>query len=133
SSSGSEDRHPASTGHSFRRWRSPIANAFSFSSASRERRAASGPLLAIIPRRDRPGSAGTLGSRTITMPAGQFSKDPAIDRALRHSVRDGMAYSVAAGGGETYFSAFALFFGATAPQVALLTALPPFIGSLAQI
>ncbi len=67
------------------------------------------------------------------MPAGQYSKDPAIDRALRHSVRDGMAYSIAAGGGETYFSAFALFCGATAPQVALLTTLPPLLGSLAQI
>jgi len=62
----------------------------------------------------------------------QFDKDPGVDRALRHSVRDGMAYSVAAGGGETYFSAFALFLKATGPQVALLTTLPPLIGSLAQ-
>ena len=53
------------------------------------------------------------------MPAGQFSKDPAIDSALRHSVRDGMAYTVQVGAGETYFSAFALFLRATAPQVAL--------------
>ncbi|HEY8519654.1 MAG TPA: MFS transporter [Gammaproteobacteria bacterium] len=67
------------------------------------------------------------------MAAGQFAKDPAVDRALRHSVRDGMAFSIAAGGGETYFSAYALFFGATAPQVALLTTLPPLLGSLAQI
>ena len=43
------------------------------------------------------------------MPAGQFSKDPVVDKALRHSVRDGMAYSVQVGAGETYFSAFALF------------------------
>lgn len=63
----------------------------------------------------------------------QFHKDPGIDRALRHSVRDGMAYSVAAGGGETYFSAFALFLRATAPQVALLAALPPLIGAFAQV
>ena len=67
------------------------------------------------------------------MPAGQFSKDPAVDRALRHSIRDGMGYSVAAGGGETYFSAFALFLRATAPQVALLATLPPLLGSLAQL
>jgi MFS family permease len=63
----------------------------------------------------------------------QFHKNPRIDRALRHAVRDGMAYSVAAGGGETYFSAFALFFRATVPEVALLTTLPPLIGSLAQL
>lgn len=67
------------------------------------------------------------------MPAARFAKDPVVDRALRHSVRDGMAYSVAAGGGETYFSAFALFLRATAPQVALLTTLPPLVGSLAQL
>jgi MFS family permease len=63
----------------------------------------------------------------------QFDKDPRIDRALHHSVRDGMSYSVAAGGGETYFSAFALFLKATAPQVALLSTLPPLLGSLGQL
>ena len=58
------------------------------------------------------------------MPAGQFSKDPVVDKALRHSVRDGMAYSAQVGAGETYFSAFALFLRATAPQVALVSTLP---------
>ena len=67
------------------------------------------------------------------MPAGQFSKDPSVDRALRHSVRDGMGYSVQVGAGETYFSAFALFLNATAAQVALLSTLPPLLGSSAQI
>ena len=67
------------------------------------------------------------------MAAQRFAKDPVIDRALRHSVRDGMAFSVAAGGGETYFSAFALYLRASAPQVALLTTLPPFLGSAAQL
>ena len=43
------------------------------------------------------------------MARAQFSKDPIVDRSLRHSVRDGMAYSVQVGAGETYFSAFALF------------------------
>ena len=43
----------------------------------------------------------------------RFAKDPSVDRALRHSVRDGVAYSVMAGAGETYFSAFAIFFKAT--------------------
>jgi MFS family permease len=40
---------------------------------------------------------------------------------------------VQVGAGETYFSAFALFLRATAPQVALLTTLPPLLGSLAQL
>src|SRR5690606_19586644 len=100
------------------------------SPAGHSPRAAIFALLATGPPRH---SAGTLDARIARMPAGQYSKDPAIDRALRHSVRDGMAYSIAAGGGETYFSAFALFCGATAPQVALLTTLPPLLGSLAQI
>ena len=38
-----------------------------------------------------------------------FTKDPKINSALRHSVKDGVAYSVMTGAGETYFSAFALF------------------------
>jgi MFS family permease len=67
------------------------------------------------------------------LPAGQFSKDPVVDKALRHSVRDGMAYTVQVGAGETYFSAFALFLRATAPQVALLSTLPPLLASSAQI
>ena len=67
------------------------------------------------------------------MSAGQFSKDPVVDKALRHSVRDGMAYSVHVGAGETYFSAFALFLRATAPQVALISTLPLLLASFAQI
>jgi MFS family permease len=67
------------------------------------------------------------------MPAGQFSKDPVVDKALRHSVRDGMAYSVQVGAGETYFAAFALFLRATAPQVALVSTLPLLLASSAQI
>jgi MFS family permease len=67
------------------------------------------------------------------MAAGQFSKNPVVDKALRHSVRDGMAYSVQVGAGETYFSAFALFLRATAPQIALLATLPQLLASAAQI
>ncbi|HEU4619963.1 MAG TPA: MFS transporter [Gammaproteobacteria bacterium] len=74
----------------------------------------------------------TTNPTAAAAPAGKFAKDPAVDRALVHSIRDGMAYSISAGGGETYFSAFALFIGATAPEVALLTTLPPFAGALAQ-
>lgn len=63
----------------------------------------------------------------------RYSKDPRVDRTLRHSVRDGVAYSVMSGGGETYFSTFALFLKASAPQVALLSVLPQLLGSLAQL
>ncbi len=63
----------------------------------------------------------------------RFAKDPVVDRSLRHSVRDGVAYSVMAGSGETYFSAFAIFFKASTTQIGLLASLPPLISSLAQL
>lgn len=43
-----------------------------------------------------------------------------------------MAFSAMVGGAETYLSAFAIFLKANAPQVALLTTLPPLVGSSAQ-
>jgi MFS family permease len=63
----------------------------------------------------------------------RYSKDPKVERALSHSIRDGVAFSAQVGAGETYFSAFALFLRATAPQVALLSTLPPLLASLAQL
>jgi len=65
--------------------------------------------------------------------SGQFAKDQNVDKALRHSVRDGVAYSVMAGAGETYFSAFALFFKANTAQIGLLASLPALVSSLAQL
>lgn len=62
-----------------------------------------------------------------------YAEDPVVDRSLRHSVRDAAAYSVMTGGGETYFSAFAVFLHATTSQVALLASLPPLLGSFAQL
>lgn len=62
-----------------------------------------------------------------------FSSDPRVEQSLRHSVRDGVAYSVMSGVGETYFAAYALFLGATAAQVSLLAAAPPLFGALAQL
>src|SRR5690606_33477302 len=56
-----------------------------------------------------------------------------VDRSLRHSVRDGMAYAVMVGGAETYLAAFALFCRASAAQVALLSTLPALLGSLGQL
>jgi len=62
-----------------------------------------------------------------------FSPDPKVDRSLRHSIRDGVAYSVMAGGGESYFSAYALLFKASATDVGILATLPPLIGSFFQL
>ena len=62
-----------------------------------------------------------------------YSKDPRAEQSLRRSVRDGVAYSVMAGTGETYISAYALFLKASASQISWLTALPALLGSLSQI
>ncbi|MEW6330695.1 MAG: MFS transporter [Pseudomonadota bacterium] len=63
----------------------------------------------------------------------RFSKDPRTDQSLRHSVRDGVAYSIMAGAGEHYLSAYALFLKATAAQISWLAAFPSLIGSFAQL
>ena len=63
----------------------------------------------------------------------RYSNDPQVDRSLRHSVRDGVSYSIMSGAGETYFAAYALFLGATAAQVSLLAAAPPLLGALTQL
>lgn len=62
-----------------------------------------------------------------------YSKDARVERSLRHSVRDGISYSMMAGAGETYLSAYALFLKASTAQISLLTALPSLLGSLAQV
>jgi MFS family permease len=62
-----------------------------------------------------------------------YSKDPVVDKSLRHALRDAAAYSAMTGSGETYFSAFAVFLHATTTQIGMLAALPPLLGSLAQL
>ncbi len=62
-----------------------------------------------------------------------FSSQPEVERSLRHSIRDGVAYSVMTGAGETYFSAFAVLIKATPGQIGLLAALPQLLASLAQL
>jgi len=62
----------------------------------------------------------------------RYSKDPRTEQSLRHSVRDGVAYSFMAGAGETYFSAYALFLKATTAQISWLAAFPSLLGSFAQ-
>ncbi|MBI3569990.1 MAG: MFS transporter [Gammaproteobacteria bacterium] len=63
----------------------------------------------------------------------RFSKDPRNEQSLKHSMRDGVAYSVMAGAGETYFSAYALFLKATTAQISWLAAFPSLLGSFAQL
>src|SRR5512135_2490250 len=65
--------------------------------------------------------------------ARRYARDPQVDRSLRHSVRDGVAVSVQSGSGENYFNAFVVHLKATTGEIALLAALPPLVGSLAQL
>jgi len=62
-----------------------------------------------------------------------LSRDPQVDRSLRHSLRDAAAFAVMTGSGETYFSAFALFLKASTPQIGLLASLPPLLASFVQL
>lgn len=62
-----------------------------------------------------------------------YSRDPQVERSLRYSVRDGVAWSVMFGAGESYLQAFAVFLKATTAQITLLTALPALLGSLSQL
>lgn len=65
------------------------------------------------------------------MPA--LSRDPDVERSLKHSLKDATAFAAMTGVGETYVSAFALFLKATAPQIGLLASLPPLLASLTQL
>lgn len=56
-----------------------------------------------------------------------------VKKSLRYSLRDGAAFAVMSGAGESYFSAFALFLRASSQEIAWLTAFPPLIGSWMQL
>jgi len=62
-----------------------------------------------------------------------YSRDPDVNRSLNYSVRDGVAWSLMFGAGESYLQAFAVFLKATTAQITLLTALPSMLGSVAQL
>ena len=62
-----------------------------------------------------------------------FSRDPRVEQSLRHSVRDGVAYSIMAGAGESFFAAYALLLKASAAHVSILAALPSLLGSVSQL
>lgn len=63
----------------------------------------------------------------------RYSHDPVIDQSLKHSVRDGAAYAVMSGSGETYFSAFAVFLKASTAQIGFLASVPQLLASFAQL
>ncbi len=62
-----------------------------------------------------------------------FSSDPQTEQSLRHSIKDGVYFSAMTGGGESYFSAFAIFLQASTPMIGLLASLPPLLASSMQI
>lgn len=62
-----------------------------------------------------------------------FSNDAAVEKSLRHSLKDAAAFATMVGIGETYFSAFALFLKASTPQIGLLASLPPLLASFVQL
>lgn len=62
-----------------------------------------------------------------------FSKDPQIEKSLRHSLHDGVSYSIMVGVSETYFSAYAILLKASTQQIGLLAALPPLLASFTQL
>lgn len=63
----------------------------------------------------------------------RYSRDPQVDRSLHYSVRDGVAWSLMFGAGESYLQAFAVFLKASTAQITLLSALPSLLGSIAQL
>jgi len=63
----------------------------------------------------------------------RYSRDPEVERSLRYSVRDGVAWSLMFGAGESYLQAFAVFLKATTAQMTLFSALPSLLGSSAQL
>jgi len=67
------------------------------------------------------------------MPRNVYASDPAVDRSLRHSLKDGASYATMLGIGETYLSAFALFLKASTPQIGLLASLPALLASFVQL
>ncbi len=63
----------------------------------------------------------------------RYSRDPRVERSLDYSVRDGVAWSLMFGAGESYLQAFAVFLKASTAQIMLLSALPSLLGSVAQL
>lgn len=62
-----------------------------------------------------------------------YSDDQQVESSLRHSIKDGIYYSILTGGAESYFSAFAIFLQASTTVVGLLASLPPLLASFMQM
>ena len=60
-------------------------------------------------------------------------QDAAREKGLRSQVQEGACAAVMQGSGETYLSAFALLLHSTPFQIGLLAAVPPIIGTIAQL
>jgi MFS family permease len=71
--------------------------------------------------------------KTRQPPPQSLARDPVIDRSLRHSIRDGVFFSIMVGGAESYFAAFAVFLKATTAQIGVLASLPPLLASFMQL
>ena len=63
----------------------------------------------------------------------RYARDPQTDESLHRSVRDGVAWSVMFGAGESYLAALAVFLRASTAQISLLAALPSLLGAVAQL
>lgn len=77
--------------------------------------------------------ANTLANTSVNTSPTPQPNDPRVKNSLKHSIRDGAAYAVMTGAGESYFSAFAVFLKATTTQIGFLTSVPALIGSFAQL
>ncbi len=64
-------------------------------------------------------------------PSSALSKEE-VERSLDYSIKDGSAYSVMVGFGETYLVPFALKFGATNSEIGFLAAIPQLMAAIAQ-
>ena len=63
----------------------------------------------------------------------QLKEELSKNQSLRASIIDGIAYAIMFGMADNYFSAFGIFLHATEMQLAVLAALPAFVGAVSQI
>jgi MFS family permease len=64
---------------------------------------------------------------------GNFSSDARIEGSLRHSIKDGVYFSLMNGGAESYFSAYAISLQASTPIIGLLATMPALFASFMQV
>ncbi|OIO27123.1 hypothetical protein AUJ14_00260 [Candidatus Micrarchaeota archaeon CG1_02_55_22] len=79
-----------------------------------------------------PESPPPIPVLTVAQDSTAHGKIKEINASLDASIKDGAAFSVMAGFGDSYRAPFALALGASAAQVGLLTSIPQLLASLAQ-